>query len=171
MKEAGFDITVVIPEVDESFPPDMNVKEVAVFLAARKADSLRSRITNEIVIAADTVVILDGAILNKPADRSEAIDMLKRLSGRTHHVVTGVHILSEDRDRKFDDTTEVTFRRLTQEEIEYYIDHYHPFDKAGSYGAQDWIGMVGVEKISGSYFTVMGLPMHKVYQHLLAWAR
>lgn len=171
MKEAGFDITVVIPEVDESFPPDMNVKEVAVFLAARKADSLRSRITNEIVIAADTVVILDGAILNKPADRREAIDMLKHLSGRTHHVITGVHILSEDRESKFDDTTEVTFRRLTQEEIEYYIDHYHPFDKAGSYGAQDWIGMVGVEKISGSYFTVMGLPMHKVYQHLLAWAR
>lgn len=171
MKEAGFAITVAIPHVDEEFPSDMNVAEVAAYLAARKAKSFRSRIQQAIVIAADTVVILDGTILNKPADRDEAIAMLQRLSGRTHRVMTGVCILSEDQERTFDDTTDVTFRTLSQEEIEYYVDRCQPFDKAGSYGAQDWIGMVGVERISGSYFNVMGLPMHKVYHHLRAWAR
>lgn len=170
MKEAGFTIEVAIPNVGEQFPSGMSVTEVAGYLASRKADSFRRNIDNKIVITADTVVILDGRILNKPADRSEAVSMLQTLSGRTHRVMTGVCILSREQERKFDDTTEVTFRTLSQEEIEYYIDRCQPFDKAGSYGAQDWIGMVGVERISGSYFNVMGLPMHKIYQHLLAWA-
>lgn len=170
MKEAGFAIEIAIPDADEKFPSDMPVVEVASFLASRKADSFRKGIDNTIVITADTVVILEGKILNKPADRHEAISMLQSLSGRTHRVITGVCILSRERERKFDDTTEVTFRKLSLEEIEFYIDRCQPFDKAGSYGAQDWIGMVGVERISGSYFNVMGLPMHKVYEHLSAWA-
>lgn len=170
MKEAGFAIEIAIPDADEKFPSDMPVAEVASFLASRKADSFRKGIGNRIVITADTVVILGGKILNKPADRNEAVSMLQSLSGHTHRVTTGVCILSRERERKFDDTTEVTFRNLSLEEIEFYIDRCQPFDKAGSYGAQDWIGMVGVERISGSYFNVMGLPMHKVYHHLSAWA-
>lgn len=169
MKEAGFPITIAIPEVDEQFPPEMAVHDVARYLASRKADYFRRRLGNEIVIAADTVVILDGNILNKPADRDEAVRMLASLSGRTHRVVTGVCILSKERERTFDDTTDVTFRKLTDDEIGFYVDRYAPFDKAGGYGAQDWIGMVGVERISGSYFNVMGMPMHKVYEHLLEW--
>lgn len=171
MREAGFTIEIAIPDIEERFSSDMPATEVAGFLASRKADSFRKGIDDRIVITADTVVILDGKILNKPADRREAIDMLQSLSGRTHQVMTGVCILSREQERTFDDTTEVTFRKLSPEEIEFYIDRCQPFDKAGSYGAQDWIGMVGVERISGSYFNVMGLPMHKVYQHLMAWQR
>lgn len=169
MREAGFTIETAIPDVEEHFPSDMPVNEVARFLAARKADSFRNRFDDKIVITADTVVILGEKILNKPGDRREAVGMLQSLSGRTHRVMTGVCILSREKECAFDDTTEVTFRRLSVEEIEFYIDRCQPFDKAGSYGAQDWIGMVGVESISGSYFNVMGLPMHKVYEHLKGW--
>jgi septum formation protein len=121
------------------------------------------------VLTADTVVILGNEVLNKPADRAEAIKMLSQLSGKTHLVITGVCILSKEREESFDDTTEVTFKKLSDEEIEFYVDNYKPFDKAGAYGAQDWIGMVAIEKIVGSYFNVMGLPMHKVYAHLSKW--
>jgi len=115
------------------------------------------------------VVILDNQILNKPENRLQAINMLRQLSGRTHLVMTGVCILSAGREISFDDTTEVTFTRLTNEEIEYYVDTYKPYDKAGAYGAQDFIGMIGIEKINGSYFNVMGLPVHKVYPILKSW--
>jgi septum formation protein len=169
MKEAGFEFTVEKPDVDESFPPEMPVDEVARYLALKKAEYFRLRIQNEIIVTADTVVILFNKILNKPQDRKEACDMLTSLSGRTHLVMTGVCILSKEREESFDDTTEVTFQSLTREEIEFYVDHYKPYDKAGSYGAQDWIGMVAIKKISGSYFNVMGLPIHKVYEHLKNW--
>lgn len=115
------------------------------------------------------MVILGNKILNKPADRNEAIAMLTSLSGNMHLVMTGVCILSKEKEIAFDDTTEVTFKKLTQQEIEFYVDNYQPFDKAGSYGAQDFIGMIAIEKITGSYFNVMGLPIHKVYQHLTNW--
>ncbi len=166
MKEAGFQFTIEKPEGDESFPPTMPVTEVPMFLAAKKAKTFQSKLTNEIVVASDTVVILDGVIMNKPADRKEAIKMLTDLSGATHTVITAVCLLSKDKMDLFDDRTEVTFVELAPSEIEYYIDNHQPFDKAGAYGAQDWLGMVGIEKIHGSYFTVMGLPMHKVYEHL-----
>jgi septum formation protein len=169
MKEAGFEFTVEKPDVDESFPPEMPVDEVARYLALKKAEYFRLRIQNEIIVTADTVVILFNKILNKPQDRKEACDMLTSLSGRTHLVMTGVCILSKEREESFDDTTEVTFQSLTRDEIEFYVDHYKPYDKAGSYGAQDWIGMVAIKKISGSYFNVMGLPIHKVYEHLKNW--
>jgi septum formation protein len=124
---------------------------------------------DEIIVTADTVVILNDTIMNKPHDRAEAVKMLSSLSGQTHIVMTGVCILSQEREETFDDTTEVTFVKLTPSEIEFYVDTYKPFDKAGAYGAQDWIGMVAIEKITGSYFNVMGLPIHKVYQHLKNW--
>lgn len=169
MSESGFHFTTEKPEVDESFPPEMPVDQVARYLAAKKAESFRPRIKDEIVITADTVVILSDKILNKPADAAEAIEMLSQLSGRTHLVITGVSIVSREKEESFDDTTEVTFKPLTRDEIQFYVDHYKPFDKAGAYGAQDWVGMVAIEKINGSYFNVMGLPVHKVYQHLQNW--
>lgn len=166
MKEAGFTFTVEKPNVDESFPADMPVNQVAKFLAEKKAEFFRPNIHDEIIVTADTVVILGNQILNKPQDRNEAIGMLTMLSGKTHLVMTGVSIFSKEKEESFDDTTEVTFVSLTRGQIEFYVDNYEPFDKAGSYGAQDWIGMVAIEKITGSYFNVMGLPIHKVYQHL-----
>ena len=124
---------------------------------------------DEVVLTADTVVILQNKILNKPGDRIDAINMLTNLSGNTHNVMTGVCIISKEKEISFDDTTQVTFVSLTREEIEFYVDQYKPYDKAGAYGAQDWIGMVAIEKIVGSYFNVMGLPIHKVYQYLIRW--
>ena len=169
MKEAGFAFTIEKPDVDESFPPEMPVDQVARYLATKKAEYFRPKIHDEIIVTADTVVILFNKILNKPIDKKEALEMLASLSGRTHLVMTGVCIVSKEKEESFDDTTEVTFQSLTREEIEYYVDQYKPYDKAGAYGAQDWIGMVAIRKIEGSYFNVMGLPIHKVYEHLKNW--
>ncbi len=166
MKEAGFQFTIESPDIDESFSSGMPVEDVPKYLAEKKARVLLPKIDNEIIIASDTVVILSKIILNKPKDRHEAIEMLQLLSGQTHLVITAVCLLSKEKMVCFDDRTEVTFKKLSLEEIEFYIDTYKPFDKAGAYGAQDWLGMVGIEKINGSYFTVMGLPMHRVYQEL-----
>ncbi len=169
MKEAGFEFAVEKPHVEEDFPADMPVDQVAKYLASVKAEFFRPKMSDEIIVTADTVVILNGKILNKPADRHEAIQMLNALSGRTHLVMTGVCIISKEREVSFDDTTEVTFQSLTKDEVEFYVDRYKPFDKAGAYGAQDWIGMIAIQRIIGSYFNVMGLPIHKVYQHLKNW--
>lgn len=169
MKEAGFSFTVEKPAADESFPDDMPANQVAKYLSEKKARAFKNQLADQIVVTADTVVILENRILNKPADRVEAISMLTKLSGNTHTVMTGVCILSKEKEISFDDTTEVVFQPLTPDEIAYYVDNYKPYDKAGAYGAQDWIGMVAIKKISGSYFNVMGLPIHLVYQHLIHW--
>ncbi len=169
MKEAGFTFTVEKPEVEESFPPELPVDQVAKYLSEKKAEYFRLTMKDEVVLTADTVVIFKNEILNKPQHRDEAIHMLTRLSSNTHKVMTGVCILSKEKEISFDDLTEVTFQTLSAEEIVFYVDHYKPYDKAGAYGAQDWIGMVAIQKIVGSYFNVMGLPIHKVYQHLNAW--
>jgi|SRR5688572_17909328 septum formation protein len=169
MKEAGFDFTVEKPDVDETFPQDLPVDQVAKYLAEKKAEYFRLTMKDEIVLTADTVVILQGKILNKPSDRNEAIQMLQQLSGKTHNVMTGVCIMSKEKETSFDDTTKVTFEDLTKAEIEFYVEQYQPYDKAGAYGAQDWIGMVAIQKIEGSYFNVMGLPINKVYQYLNRW--
>lgn len=166
MKEAGFTFRVLSPDIDESFPIDLDIKAVPKYLAKKKAIVFENTITNEIVISSDTVVILNDEILNKPLDRKEAIEMLTKLSGQTHTVITAVCLYSKEKTDCFDDHTEVTFKTLSQEEIEFYVDNYKPFDKAGAYGAQDWIGLIAIEKINGSYFTVMGMPMHLVYKHL-----
>ncbi|MGC4022346.1 MAG: Maf family protein [Cyclobacteriaceae bacterium] len=166
LKEIGLEFTIDPPHIDESFPDDMPVEEIPTYLAEKKAKALLQKITNEVVIASDTVVILQNKILNKPADRNEAIEMLSFLSGKTHTVITAVCLLSKEKMELFDDRTDVTFKELTQEEIEFYIDNYKPYDKAGAYGAQDFIGMIAIQKIVGSYFTVMGLPIHKVYERL-----
>jgi septum formation protein len=169
MKEAGYTFTVEKPDVDESFPPDLPVDQVARYLAEKKAEYFRPTMRDEIVLTADTVVILNNRIINKPVDKTEAIGMLTDLSGNTHIVMTGVAIVSQEREEVFDDTTRVTFESLTRDEIEHYVDAYKPYDKAGAYGAQDWIGLVAIKRIEGSYFNVMGLPVHLVYRHLQQW--
>ncbi|MEZ4946009.1 MAG: Maf family nucleotide pyrophosphatase [Cyclobacteriaceae bacterium] len=167
MKEAGFVFAIEKPEGDESFSPTMPVNEVPAFLAEKKARSIEYKLKgDEVILTSDTVVILEGEILNKPQDRADAIAMLTQLSGKTHTVITAVCLLSKSKKDCFDDSTKVTFKDLSKDEITYYVDHHKPYDKAGAYGAQDWIGMVAINKIEGSYFTVMGLPMHKVYTHL-----
>ena len=169
MREAGFEFTLEKPGIDESFPPETPVGQVAKYLALKKAAYFRPNLKDQIVVTADTVVILFNRLLNKPRDKNEACEMLASLSGRTHRVMTGVCILSREKEDSFDDTTEVTFQSLSKEEIAFYVDHYKPYDKAGAYGAQDWIGMVAIKKIEGSYFNVMGLPIHMVYERLKHW--
>jgi len=166
----SFQFEIRTKDTDESFSPEMDPKEVPVHLATRKAEALFNELAeNEIVLCADTVVILEGEILGKPESRDQAIEMLSLLSGKTHLVVTGVFIGNEKQSTAFSDSTEVTFGTLSPEEIAFYIDNHKPYDKAGSYGVQEWIGYVAVEKMKGSYTTVMGLPTHKVFRELNNW--
>lgn len=144
----------------------MQAEKVARFLAEKKAGAFKEGLEEELLLTADTTVLVDGQILNKPADREEAIVMLKMLSGRPHKVVSGACLLHKGQLTSFDDVTEVHFREISEQEIAYYIDTYRPYDKAGAYGIQEWIGLVAIEKIVGSYYTVMGLPVHEVYKKL-----
>lgn len=169
LAEAGFAFSLKMKSVPEDFPPRMPAAEVPAMLARRKAEALREELTGEVVLAADTVVVVDGDILNKPADEAEAFAMLGRLSGRMHQVITGVCLLSREKTVTLSDLTEVYFRPLSDAEITYYVRQYRPYDKAGAYGVQEWIGMVGIEKMVGSYFNVMGLPVHRVYEELMKW--
>lgn len=202
MKEIGFQFKIQAPDIDESFPSEMDVTLVPGFLAESKARVFAHTINSEVVVASDTVVILDEKILNKPIDRSDAISMLNELAGRTHLVVTAVCIYSKEKMEVFDDHAHVTFKKISKKEIEFYVDTCKPFDKAGAYGAQDCLlkginpcspqeieflksinrqdlidksltssnaqlGIEIIEKIQGSYFTVMGLPIHKIYPRLM----
>lgn len=154
----------VLPDIDESFPEGMEGMEIPKYIACRKADAYRSVMKpDELVITADTIVWLDGKVMGKPADEQEASLMLHALSGHTHQVITGVCLTTTRFQRSFSTLTDVSFATLTDEEIEYYIRKYCPMDKAGAYGIQEWIGFIGVEKISGSYFNVMGLPIQRLY--------
>lgn len=157
----------VLPDVDESYPEGMEGMEIPRYIACKKADAYRSFIqANELVITADTIVWLEGKVMGKPAGEEEARLMLHALSGRTHQVITGVCLTTSDIQRSFSTVTDVTFATLTDEEIDYYVRTYLPMDKAGSYGIQEWIGFIGVEGISGSYFNVMGLPIQRLYTEL-----
>ncbi|MCK5704928.1 MAG: septum formation protein Maf [Cyclobacteriaceae bacterium] len=167
LTEAGIDFTVKAVHVLENYAEGIPTDEVAQHLAEKKAKQFPYLRENEIVLAADTTVIIGNSILGKPSDREEAARMLSSLSGKAHHVTTGVCIKDRRQISSFSDTTLVYFKTLTDKEIDYYIKNFEPFDKAGGYGIQEWIGMIGVTKIEGSYFTVMGLPIHKVYDALL----
>lgn len=154
-------------EVEESFPADLPAEEVPLFLSRLKSHGLpRPLASNEILLTADTVVIVQGEILGKPRDRAEALAMLRRLSGCSHTVVTGVTLRSSRSRRSFASHSEVYFRPLSEEEIAYYVDTCNPYDKAGSYGIQEWIGYVGIERIEGSFYNVMGLPIQRLYVEL-----
>lgn len=167
---AGLDIPFevkVLPGVSESYPESLSAEEIPEYIACEKASAYKGMIAaGELVLTADTVVILDGRVLGKPKDLAEARAMLHGLSGKVHHVTTGVCLTTATAQRHFSVTTEVTFRRLTDEEIDYYVDHYKPLDKAGAYGVQEWIGYVGVTGLNGSYYNVMGLPVQRIYQEL-----
>ena len=199
VREAGFTFDLQKPDVEEDFPATMPAEEVPLFLAAKKADFFQPK-GDEVVLTADTIVVINGSILNKPADRDEAIQMLTVLAGKTHQVFTGVCISSATKRKLFREETGVTFKHLNRQEIEYYIDTFKPFDKAGSYGAQECLpadlnpcspdeiaflqnigkqGLVettleskaiaAIQQINGSYFNVMGLPIHRVYYELMAF--
>ncbi len=166
LDQLGLTFTTEVRPTDEIFPSDMPVDEVAEFLACRKADQFAHDLGQRIVLCADTVVIIDNEILNKPADAAEAHQMLRRLSGRTHEVRTGVCICSPHGVESFTDVASVQFVNLTDAEIDYYIRTAPPFDKAGGYGAQDFMGLMGIERLTGSFYTVMGLPTHLVFKAL-----
>lgn len=166
---AGLDIPFevkVLSGIDESYPEGLGVEEIPQYIAMEKAAAYDIA-EDEIVITADTVVVLGDAILGKPVDESDAKNMLRALSGNTHRVVTGVCITSADKQRKFSVVSEVTFKVLSDVEIDYYVNRYRPFDKAGAYGIQEWIGYVGVTSLKGSYFNVMGLPVQRIYEELI----
>ena len=168
MKGLDISFEVRTMEVDESFPPALQREEIPLFLSKLKAQAFLPEMkANEVVITADTVVWVNDHVLNKPEDRDEAIAMVNELSGNQHVVYTGVTITAKDRALSFYDETKVYFEALTQEDIEYYIDKYQPYDKAGSYGVQEFIGYMGINKLEGSYFNVMGLPVHQVYKKLM----
>ena len=164
------EFTVRVPQVDETFPASLRGKEIAEYLAALKAEAAQVDLQeNEIAITSDTIVWLGDEVLNKPKDAAEAAEMLRKLSGRTHEVITAIALADQQRKIVLSDTTEVRFKSLTENEIQYYIQHYKPFDKAGAYGIQEWIGYVGVTEIKGSFYTVMGLPVHLLYNALLGF--
>lgn len=154
-------------EVDETYPATLAPDEVAPYLSALKSEAYKDlAVDDTILVTADTVVICDGRILGKPADRDEAMAMLTLLSGRSHHVVTGVTLRRDDKSVTFAESTEVVFSQLNPADIEHYVDRYRPYDKAGAYGIQEWIGYVGIESIRGDYYNVMGLPLHRLYQYI-----
>ena len=155
----------VLQDIDESYPDDLPVSEVALYIAGKKADAYRTIVNDdELIITADTVVIVGDEILGKPVDEADAERMLRQLSGRIHQVTTGVCLLTASQERRFAVTTDVTFKELSDEEIRYYVTTYKPFDKAGAYGIQEWIGYVGVTCLHGSYYNVMGLPVQRIYE-------
>ena len=159
-------------EVEEVFPATMDADEVPVYLSRLKSEGYPAELTeNDILLTADTVVIIDNEILGKPADEAEARAMLRKLSGRAHRVTTGVTLRSKSRTESFAAQSDVYFRELTDEEIGYYVERYRPMDKAGSYGIQEWIGYVGIERIDGSFYNVMGLPVQRVYAALAEFAK
>ena len=157
----------VIPDIDESYSPNMPPNEIPCYLAQKKASAYRASMqADELIITADTIVVLDGDVLGKPTDKNDAIYMLKRLSGRRHQVITAVALTTIKRQKTFSVVSSVDFATLTDDEIEYYVNRYKPYDKAGSYGIQEWIGYVGVCAIEGSFYNVMGLPIQRLYQEL-----
>lgn len=164
----GFNFEVVSREVDESFPPLLKAQEIPLYLSKIKAEAFNDLLDdNTIVLTADTIVWITDKVLNKPENDEEAYQMLRLLSGNMHEVFTGVTISSKFKHQSFFSKTNVYFKHLSDEEIWYYIKNFQPFDKAGAYGAQEWIGYIAIEKIEGSYFNVMGLPVKEVYEELI----
>lgn len=168
LKELGFNFELLTKDIDESFSENLKAHEIPLFLCRKKAEAFKEELKDDtIVITADTIVWIDDQVLNKPENFDDAVRMLKILSGKMHEVYTGVCLKSKNKTKTFHAVTRVYFKSLTQEEIEYYINNFNPFDKAGAYGAQEWIGYIAIEKIEGSYFNVMGLPVRELYEELL----
>lgn len=170
LKDLGLDFEIHTKEVNESFPTDLKAEQIPLYLCEKKANAFDEELNNNtIVITADTIVWIENKVLNKPENLDDAVRMLKLLSGKMHEVFTGVCIKSKNKSKTFYACTKVYFKTLSDYEIEFYVNNFHPFDKAGAYGAQEWIGYIAVEKIEGSYFNVMGLPLKELYEELLVF--
>jgi septum formation protein len=168
LKQLGLEFTAISAEIDESFPEGMTPDEIAIFLAEKKAGHFEELLEDpkNLLITADTLVLIDGHILGKPENKEGAMKMLQTLSGNMHQVITGMCIRSRDKSRSFTAWTNVWFKPLSAAEIDYYLTHFKPYDKAGAYGAQEWIGYIGITRLEGSYFNVMGLPVQMLYEEL-----
>ncbi|MBQ9262498.1 MAG: septum formation protein Maf [Prevotella sp.] len=158
----------VLPDIEEGYPEGLSMEEIPRYIAAEKAAAYKDIMAdNDLIITADTVVVLGDEVLGKPAGLDDARRMLRELSGKTHQVITGVYLMTKEKERGFSVVTDVTFKELSDEEIDYYVEKYRPLDKAGAYGIQEWIGYIGVTGLNGSYFNVMGLPVQRIYNELL----
>jgi septum formation protein len=158
---------IVVKETDETFPAGLRVEEVAIHIARQKAMAVRSMVNNDsVILAADTIVVLNEKIIGKPKDRQDAINILADLSGHQHRVITGVVIVSDKKEISFSDSTDVYFHELSLEQIEFYVNKYKPYDKAGAYAIQEWIGVVGIRSVEGDFYNVMGLPVSRVVREL-----
>lgn len=167
LREMGLAFSILEKEFDETFPTGLNGEEIAAYISRKKALSLKDTIGNgEIIITADTVVWCSGKLLGKPSGINEAVEMLNEISGKTHEVITGVSIISNQKEITFTDITRVTFEKMSDEEINHYAVNFRPLDKAGAYGIQEWIGLIACSRIEGSYFNVVGLPVHRLYAEL-----
>lgn len=168
LKELGYPVQIIAPpDIDEIYPDNLIGAEIPLYLSKQKAEAITVSLpSNGVLVTADTIVWLENKVLNKPADNAEAIEMLTRLSGKKHEVFTGVCLKYQGKYHCFHDTTEVYFHPISIDEIKFYVEKYQPTDKAGAYGVQEWIGFIGVDRINGSYFNVMGLPTHKLYREL-----
>lgn len=167
LRELGLEFEVVIREYEEIYPEGISGEEIARFVAYEKAASFKNELSiNEIVIAADTIVWCNNKVLGKPLDRADAIGILEEISGNTHEVITGVSLRSKTKELTFSESTKVTFEPITSEEINFYINQFKPYDKAGAYGIQEWIGIIACSHIDGSYFNVVGLPVQRLYKEL-----
>ncbi len=168
LKELGLIFETRTKEIDESFPKHLKAQHIALYLAEKKAAAFDEELTDKtVVITSDTIVCINDQVLNKPVDKADAVRMLNLLSGKKHEVYTGVCLKSNSKTTSFFARTDVYFKTLTAAEIEYYVTNHHPYDKAGAYGAQEWIGYIAIEKIEGTYFNVMGLPLYELYNELL----
>jgi septum formation protein len=170
---ADIEFDIIVSAAEENFPADMDVQDVPVYIAQKKAIAVQEIIKYKFpihqgkwIIAADTIVVLENEIIGKPMDRADAIAILQKLSGKTHRVITGVYLINDTETKNFSETTLVHFHPLTLSQIEYYVDQYQPYDKAGAYGIQDWIGVVGIRGIEGDFYNVMGLPVSKLLGYL-----
>lgn len=166
LKELGLDFSIAKIEVDESYPSELSREKITEFISAKKANSYTTLNENEILITADTLVWLENEILGKPKDYKDAFAMIQKMSGKTHEVFTSVTLKTLTKQITFSDTTSVTFTIISAEEIDYYLTNYQPFDKAGAYGIQDWLGYAKIKEINGCYYNVMGLPLAKLYEQL-----
>jgi septum formation protein len=169
LEQTGLKFTILKGDVNEDFPKGLEAEKVATYLSEKKAGHFTYALKDNdtLIITADTLVVLEGIILGKPSDYDDACSMLSKLSGQRHEVITGVTLMSLQKMHSFISTTNVFFKELTKKEIDYYVTHFRPYDKAGAYGIQEWIGHIGVERIEGSYFNVMGLPVQKLYHELM----
>jgi len=169
LTDLGLNFVIKPANVNEEYPSFLKGKDIALYIAKQKASAFNNLNENDVVITCDTIVWLDDVAFGKPENKTEALEMLLQLSGKTHQVISAVCIKSNQKEQLFYDETQVTFNNLNPLDIDYYIDKFQPFDKAGAYGIQEWIGLIGIKKINGSYTNVVGMPMEKLYNELIKW--